>query len=112
MLEVLKADYVTTARAKGLAEHVVVLRHGFRNALIPLITVTMLRLPGLFGGALLVEAIFTWPGMGQLTIQAVGQRDYPMIMGLTMIVSALVLLANLAADLLYAYADPRVRVNA
>ena len=64
MLEVLKADYVTTARAKGLSEHVVVLRHGFRNALIPLITVTMLRLPGLFGGALLVEAIFTWPGMG------------------------------------------------
>ncbi len=112
MLEVLKADYVTTARAKGLSEQVVVLRHGFRNALIPLITVTMLRLPGLFGGALLVEAIFTWPGMGQLTIQAVGQRDYPMIMGLTMIVSSLVLLANLAADLLYAYADPRVRVNA
>ena len=112
MLEVLKADYVTTARAKGLSEHVVVLRHGFRNALVPLITVTMLRLPGLFGGALLVEAIFTWPGMGQLTIQAVGQRDYPMIMGLTMIVSTLVLLANLAADLLYAYADPRVRVNA
>ncbi len=112
MLEVLKADYVTTARAKGLSEHVVVLRHGFRNALIPLITVTMLRLPGLFGGALLVEAIFTWPGMGQLTIQAVGQRDYPMIMGLTMIVSTLVLLANLAADLMYAYADPRVRVNA
>jgi peptide/nickel transport system permease protein len=112
MLEVLKADYVTTARAKGLPEQVVVLRHGFRNALIPLITVTMLRLPGLFGGALLVEAIFTWPGMGQLTIQAVGQRDYPMIMGLTMIVSSLVLLANLAADLLYAYADPRVRVNA
>ncbi len=111
MLEVLKADYVTTARAKGLSEHVVVLRHGFRNALIPLITVTMLRLPGLFGGALLVEAIFTWPGMGQLTIQAVGQRDYPMIMGLTMIVSSLVLLANLAADMLYAYADPRVRVN-
>ena len=94
MLEVLKADYVTTARAKGLPEQVVVLRHGFRNALIPLITVTMLRLPGLFGGALLVEAIFTWPGMGQLTIQAVGQRDYPMIMGLTMIVSSLVLLAN------------------
>ena len=111
MLEVLKADYVTTARAKGLSEHVVVLRHGFRNALIPLITVTMLRLPGLFGGALLVEAIFTWPGMGQLTIQAVGQRDYPMIMGLTMIVSSMVLLANLAADMLYAYADPRVRVN-
>ncbi len=112
MLEVLKADYVTTARAKGLSEQVVVLRHGFRNALIPLITVTMLRLPGLFGGALLVEAIFTWPGMGQLTIQAVGQRDYPMIMGLTIIVASLVMLANLAADLLYAYADPRVRVNA
>ena len=112
MLEVLKADYITTARAKGLSEKVVILRHAFRNALIPLITVTMLRLPGLFGGALLIEAIFTWPGMGQLTIQAVSQRDYPVIMGLTIIVASLVLVANLAADILYAYADPRIRVSA
>ncbi len=111
MLEVLKTDYLRTARAKGLREPAVILRHGFRNALVPLITVTMLRLPGLFGGALLVEVIFSWPGMGQLAIQGVQQRDYPMIMGLTMIVSSLVLLANLIADILYAYADPRIRVT-
>ena len=111
MLEVLKADYVTTARAKGLSEQVVILRHGFRNALIPLITVTMLRLPGIFGGTLLIETMFNWPGMGLLTVESAFSRDYSVLMGLTLIVSALVLLANLAADVLYAYADPRIRIN-
>ena len=111
MLEVLKSDYVTTARAKGLSEYLVIGRHAFRNALLPMITILTLRLPFLFGGALLVEYMFSWPGMGQLAIRATFERDYTILMGLTVIISALVLFANLVADVLYAYADPRVRTQ-
>jgi peptide/nickel transport system permease protein len=110
MLEVLHADYVTTARSKGLANLTVIGRHAFRNALLPLITVVSLRLPVLVGGAIVVEAVFQWPGMGQLSVQAIQQRDYPVLMGLTIMISIIVLLANLIADVLYAYADPRIRV--
>ncbi|MDQ6669946.1 MAG: ABC transporter permease [Chloroflexota bacterium] len=110
MLEVLHADYVTTARSKGLANLTVITRHAFRNALLPLITVVSLRLPVLVGGAIVVEAVFQWPGMGQLSVQAIQQRDYPVLMGLTIMISLIVLLANLLADVLYAYADPRIRV--
>ncbi len=110
MLEVLHADYVTTARSKGLATLTVIGRHAFRNALLPLITVVSLRLPVLVGGAIVVEAVFQWPGMGQLSVQAIQQRDYPVLMGLTIMISIIVLLANLIADVLYAYADPRIRV--
>jgi peptide/nickel transport system permease protein len=110
MLEVLNADYVTTARSKGLAQMTVIGRHTFRNALLPLITVISLRLPVLVGGAIVVEAIFQWPGMGQLSVQAIQQRDYPVLMGLTIMISIIVLVANLIADVLYAYADPRIRV--
>jgi peptide/nickel transport system permease protein len=110
MLEVLHADYVTTARSKGLANLTVIGRHAFRNALLPLITVVSLRLPVLVGGAIVVEAVFQWPGMGQLSVQAIQQRDYPVLMGLTIMISIIVLLANLLADVLYAYADPRIRV--
>jgi len=110
MLEVLHADYVTTARSKGLADRTVISRHAFRNALLPLITVVSLRLPVLVGGAIVVEAVFQWPGMGQLSVQAIQQRDYPVLMGLTIMISIIVLLANLMADVLYAYADPRIRV--
>jgi len=110
MLEVLHADYVTTARSKGLANLTVIGRHAFRNALLPLITVVSLRLPVLVGGAIVVEAVFQWPGMGQLSVQAIQQRDYPVLMGLTIMISIIVLLANLVADVLYAYADPRIRV--
>ncbi len=110
MLEVLNADYVTTARAKGLAHLTVIGRHAFRNALLPLITIISLRLPVLVGGAIVIEAIFQWPGMGQLSVQAIQQRDYPVLMGLTIMISVIVLLANLVADVLYAYADPRIRV--
>jgi peptide/nickel transport system permease protein len=110
MLEVLQADYVTTARSKGLAQMTVIGRHTFRNALLPLITVISLRLPVLVGGAIVVEAVFGWPGMGQLSVQAIQQRDYPVLMGLTIMISIIVLLANLMADVLYAYADPRIRV--
>ena len=110
MLEVLHADYVTTARSKGLANLTVIGRHAFRNALLPLITVVSLRLPVLVGGAIVVEAVFQWPGMGQLSVQAIQQRDYPVLMGLTIMISIIVLVANLIADVLYAYADPRIRV--
>ena len=108
MLDVLGQDYMTTARAKGLRSALVILRHGLRNALIPIITVIGLTLPGLFGGAVIAETIFQWPGMGYLYIQAVGQRDYPMIMGLAFFSGATVLAANLVTDLCYALVDPRV----
>lgn len=110
MLEVLQADYVTTARSKGLANLTVIGRHAFRNALLPLITIVSLRLPVLVGGAIVVEAVFQWPGMGQLSVQAIQQRDYPVLMGLTIMISIIVLAANLLADVLYAFADPRIRV--
>ena len=110
MLDVMHADYVATARAKGLSERSVTLRHAFRTALLPLITVVSLRLPALVGGAIVIETIFQWPGLGQLSVQAIQQRDYPVLMGLTIMISIVVLLANLIADVLYALADPRVRV--
>jgi peptide/nickel transport system permease protein len=110
MLDVLHADYVATARAKGLSPLRVTTGHALRNALLPLITVVSLRLPALVGGAIVIETIFQWPGLGQLSVEAIQQRDYPVLMGLTLIISIVVLLANLAADVLYASADPRVRV--
>ena len=111
MLEVLHSDYMTTARAKGLSFYVVVSRHAFRNALIPLITITSLRLPFLFGGALIIEFMFGWPGMGRLSIDAINDRDYPVLMGLTFIVALTVLFSNLLADILYAFTDPRIRTT-
>jgi peptide/nickel transport system permease protein len=111
VLEVLGQDYMTTARAKGLTERVVLWGHGFRNALISLITIIALGLPGLFGGAFIIEWIFAWPGMGQLGINSVNARDYPVLMGTALIGSTLVLLSNLLADILYAVADPRIRYS-
>lgn len=110
VLDALRSDYVTTARAKGLRETVVLGRHVLRNAALPLITVVALRIPYLMGGAIVIEFMFQWPGMGLFSIQAIQQRDYPVLMGLTLAVSILVLLSNLVADLLYAYADPRIRI--
>ncbi len=109
LLEALHQDYVMTARAKGLREWIVVARHAFRNALLPLITIVALRLPGLFSGSVIIETIYSWPGIGQLSIEAINQRDYPQIMGLLLVTSILVLAADLLADVAYAYADPRVR---
>jgi peptide/nickel transport system permease protein len=109
MLEVIRQDYVTTARAKGLRERVVLIRHAFRNALIPIITVVGVGLPELFSGAVITETIFQWPGMGLLTMRAVNGRDYPLILGTIMITATAVLVSNLIADLLYAAADPRIR---
>lgn len=109
MLEVIRQDYVTTARAKGLAERVVLVRHAFRNALIPLITVVGMGLPELFSGAVITETIFQWPGMGLLTVRAVHARDYPLILGAILVTATAVLISNLIADLLYAVADPRIK---
>jgi peptide/nickel transport system permease protein len=109
MLEVLQQDFVTTARAKGLPARLVTLRHAFRNALLPVITVVALRVPVLLGGAVVIESMFQWPGMGTLAILSIQQRDYPVLMGLTLMTASLVLLSNLIADVLYAYVDPRIR---
>ena len=111
MLEVLNSDYVTTARAKGLSEWTVIVRHAFRNALLPLITITSLRLPLLFSGALIIEQMFAWPGMGMLSIRAIRNADYPTLMGLTFFVAVVVLASNLLADIFYAVADPRIRTG-
>jgi peptide/nickel transport system permease protein len=111
MLEVLHQDYVRTARAKGLSESRVVTTHALRNALNPLITQAGLAIPRLLGGAVVVELIFQWPGMGRLAIEAILQRDYPVLMGLNLVIAVLVILGSLAADLLYAVADPRIRLT-
>jgi peptide/nickel transport system permease protein len=111
MLEVVRAAYVTTARAKGLRERAVVFRHAFRNALLPVITIIGLALPEMVGGAVITETVFTWPGMGSLLIDAVNGRDYPLIMGISLTVAITVLLANLITDIVYAWADPRIRYS-
>lgn len=111
MLDVISQDYIRTARAKGVRRRAVLIRHALRNALLPMITVAGLQLPTLLGGALVTETVFTWPGMGRLFLDSIGYRDYPVVMGLLMISAVLVLLGNLLADLLYAAADPRIRVR-
>jgi len=108
LLEVLRQDYVRTARAKGLADARVVWRHALRNALIPVVTVVGLSLPTLVGGAVLTETVFAWPGIGRLAVGAVFERDYPVIMGVNLIVGAVVIAANLLTDLAYTVIDPRI----
>lgn len=109
MLEVVRATYITTARAKGLRERLVVFRHAFRNALIPILTIIGLALPEMVGGAVITETVFTWPGMGSLLIDSVNGRDYSMLMGISLSVAIAVLVANLITDIAYAFADPRIR---
>ncbi len=109
MLEVLSLDYLRTARAKGLREGTVVARHALRNALIPVITILGIEVPVLFGGAVITETIFSWPGMGQLLIQAINGSDWPIVQAIVMITAFLVILGNLIADVLYAVVDPRIR---
>jgi peptide/nickel transport system permease protein len=111
LLEVIRQDYLTTARAKGLPARLVVLRHAFPNALIPLITVVGIQVPALFAGAVVIEQIFSWPGMGQLALASITQRDYPVLTGFILIVAVLVLVSNLLADLAYAVVDPRIRLQ-
>jgi peptide/nickel transport system permease protein len=109
MLEVMRSDYVTVARAKGLPESAVIIRHIFRNALLPLVTIISVSLPQLLGGAIIVETIFQWPGMGMLGYQATLARDYPILMGILLVSAAAILTSNLIADVAYAIVDPRIR---
>lgn len=111
MLDVISQDFIRTARAKGLTEWTVMLRHAFRNALLPMIELGGLELPTLLGGALVTETVFTWPGMGRLFLDSLGYRDYPVVMGILMVSAVLVLLGSLMADLLSAAADPRIRLH-
>jgi len=111
MLEVLRQDYILTARAKGLPARVVIFHHALRNALLPVITILGLSVPGLIGGSVIIESIFALPGLGQLFYQAVMSRDYPLIMGSLVLGAVLTLLGNLLADLGYGLADPRIRAT-
>jgi peptide/nickel transport system permease protein len=111
MLEVLGQDYVRTAHAKGLAERLVVRRHALRNALIPVVTLAGLQIPALLAGAVITEQVFEWPGMGRLTIEAINQRDYPVLMGITLLTAVFVALGNLLADITYSIVDPRIRYD-
>jgi len=108
LAEVVRQDYVRTARAKGLTEGVILVKHAFRNALVPFVTLIGLSLPALLSGSVILERIFAWPGMGRLFFEAIDGRDYPLIMGLTMAFSVVILLGTLLADLLYALVDPRI----
>lgn len=111
MLEVVRQDYVRTARAKGLSEARVIMHHAFANALMPIITIVGLMVPGLIGGSVIFESIFAIPGMGKLFYDSTLSRDYPTVMGILFIGAVLTLLANLITDLMYALADPRIRVG-
>ncbi len=109
MLDVLHQDYVRTAKAKGLPRRAVIYQHALRNALIPIVTLIGLSIPGLIAGAAITETIFTWPGLGSLFVEAVGTRDYPVVLALTMVGGVAVIAGNLLADILYGLVDPRIR---
>ncbi|OAB42050.1 ABC transporter permease [Paenibacillus glacialis] len=111
MLEVIRQDYIRTARAKGLKERTVIFKHAFRNAMIPAITLLGFELPGLFGGAMILEQIFVWPGVGHIYLNSINMRDYPFMLGFTIFLAMLTLLGNLLADVLYGIADPRIRLK-
>ncbi|HEX7712760.1 MAG TPA: ABC transporter permease [Bacillota bacterium] len=111
MLEVVKQDYIRTAHAKGLSESRVIKHHALKNALIPVVTVIGLQLGFLLGGAMLTETVFSWPGIGSLTVNAIMASDYPMVQGSVLLVASVFVLVNLVVDLLYAYLDPRIRYS-
>ncbi len=111
MLEQVRQDYVRTARAKGLNERTVIFKHAMRNALIPVITLLGLFLPFLMSGAVLIETVFAWPGMGRTIVTAIFQRDYPVVLATAFVISVMVILGNLIADILYSIVDPRIRVE-
>jgi peptide/nickel transport system permease protein len=111
MLDVINQDYIRTARAKGMAERGVLFIHALRNALLPIITIFALDLPYIFAGSLYVEILFAWPGMGRLYYQAAMDRDYPLLMAILIIGTAMVLLSNLLADIVYAFLDPRIHYD-
>ena len=109
MLEVIRQDYIRTAKAKGVSEETVYYKHGLRNALLPTITIFGFMIPGLIGGSIIMETVFAWPGIGQLAYQAILARDYPVLMTLNTIAAVLTLIGNFIADILYGIADPRIR---
>jgi len=109
MLESLSNDFIRTSRAQGLSEFAVVFHHGLRNALIPILTVLGGMFPFIIGGAVVTEQLFSWPGLGSLMVQSINSRDYPMIMGETVFIAVVILIGNVILDILYAYADPRIR---
>jgi peptide/nickel transport system permease protein len=111
MLEVVRQDYIRTARAKGVPERAVIVKHALRNSLIPVVTLLGLYLPFLFSGAVFVEVIFAWPGMGRVIVDAIFQRDYPVVMATSFLFAVMVVLGNLIADVLYAVVDPRIRYD-
>lgn len=111
MLEVIHMDYIRTARAKGLHERVVIFKHALRNAMLPAITLLGFELPSLFGGAIILEKIFIWPGVGQIYLESISMRDYPFMLGFTIFIALLTLLGNLLSDVLYGVADPRIRLK-
>jgi peptide/nickel transport system permease protein len=111
LLEVLRADYMRTARAKGLKEWLVIVRHGLRNALIPVITVIAFRMPYLISGAVVIETVFQWPGLGLLTLNAANQKDYPVVMALALAVTIVVVVSSFIADIAYSIVDPRIRIR-
>ncbi|MCL0090949.1 ABC transporter permease [Dehalococcoidia bacterium] len=108
MLEVMGLDYVRTARAKGLTERLVILRHALKNALIPVVTVIGLQMGMLLGGAVLTETVFAWPGIGRLLVGAILARDYPVVQGAALVIAAMFILVNLVVDIIYTYLDPRI----
>src|SRR5690606_9690277 len=109
VLEVIRQDYIRTARAKGLSERVVLYRHALRNALIPVLTVVGLQVGFLLGGAVLVEMVFSWPGIGLLMVNGILARDFPLVQGAVLVVAASYVIINLLVDVLYAFVDPRIR---
>jgi peptide/nickel transport system permease protein len=111
MIEAIGQNYVRTARAKGLNEKKVIYKHALKNAMLPAITLLSFELPGLFGGAIITEQIFSWPGVGHLYLDALGYRDYPVLMAFTMLLAFLTIVANFLADIFYAVADPRIRLK-
>jgi peptide/nickel transport system permease protein len=109
MLDEMSRAYVTTARSKGLSERAAVFRHALRNAAIPVITLTADEIAGLVNGAVIIEVIFGWPGIGQLALQAIERRDFPLVQADVILVATVVVFINLLVDLAYAYLDPRIR---
>ncbi len=111
VLEILQQDYLRTAKAKGIGHFRVINKHALRNALLPIITVIGMEIPMLFGGSIIIEQVFSWPGLGLMTMSAISNRDYPVIMGVCLLSAVVVLVANLVTDILYALADPTIQLD-
>ncbi len=109
MLEIMHEDYIRTARSKGLRERLVIYKHAFKNALIPVVTIMALQVPGLIGGSLITETVFSWPGLGQLMVQCINGKDMCVVQACVVFISLITIVANLAADIIYALVDPRIR---